>query len=99
MNFENPIFFGIAVMDITKTIAVLGAIAAMIYTIRLIFMRLEKMEQGFGPNTTKVIGMALFLPILFMLTLLTNFQIETIAALLGTIAGYVLSQSRADDKQ
>lgn len=96
VSYEDIFLFVGGVVEITKIIAVLGAIVAMIYTLHLIFWRLKEVRQGFGPNTTKVIGMALFLPILFMLALLTSFQIETLAALLGTIAGYVLSQSKPE---
>ena len=78
--------------------AVVGAIVVMIYGINKIFKRLTDMQQGFGPNTVKVIGLVLFLPILLILAVLTDFKTETLAALLGTVAGYVLSNSKQDDK-
>lgn len=78
-----------------KTLAVLGATVAMLYG--LVHARLAAKEQGFGPNSIRALGIVMFLPILFMLALLTDFRPEALTALLGTIAGYVLSDSSPKD--
>jgi hypothetical protein len=83
--------------SILKLIAVIGAVLAMLYGLNRVYARLSAKNQGFGPNSIRAIGIVLFLPILFMLALLTNFQTETLAALLGTVAGYVLSSSKPEE--
>lgn len=80
-----------------KLIAVLGAVLVMLYGLNRVYTRLRAKNQGFGPNSIRAIGIVLFLPILFMLALLTDFQTETLAALLGTVAGYVLSNSKPEE--
>lgn len=80
-----------------KLIAVLGAVGSMLYGLNRIYTRLKAKNQGFGPSSIRAIGIVLFLPILFMLALLTDFKTETLAALLGTVAGYVLSSSKSED--
>lgn len=69
----------------------------MLYGLYKIFERLSAKDQGFGPNTLKVIGVVMFLPVLLILAVLTDFKTETLAALLGTVAGYVLSNSKPDE--
>ncbi len=76
---------------------VVGSVVVMIYGLNKIFERLEAKQQGFGPNTLKVIGVVLFLPTLLILAVLTEFKTETLAALLGTVAGYVLSNSKPEE--
>jgi|GEM_PF-946624 len=81
-----------------KVVAVLGSFVVMIYGLVLVFSRLKDKNQGFGPNTLRVIGIVIFLPLLLILSVLTEFKTETLAALLGTIAGYVLSESGRGEK-
>lgn len=80
-----------------KVAAVVGSVIVMIYGLNRVYCRLKVKEQGFGPNSLRAIGIVLFLPILLMLALLTDFKTETLAALLGTVAGYVLSNSGPKD--
>ena len=81
-----------------KFIAIIGAIAAMLAGIGLVFARLKAKDQGFGPNSLKALGLVLFVPTLLIVGVaLPGFQTETLAALLGTVAGYVLSHGKADD--
>lgn len=80
-----------------RVATVAGAIFVMIYGLDRIFVRLAVKEQGFGSNTLKVIGVVLFLPTILILAVLTEFKTETLAALLGTVAGYVLSNSRPEE--
>lgn len=86
-----------AVTILLKVVAVLGAVLVMLYGLNRVYTRLKAKNQGFGPNSIRAIGIVLFLPILFMLALLTDFQTETLAALLGTVAGYVLSSAKSGD--
>jgi len=78
-------------------LAVLGAVAAMLYGLNMIYKRIKAKNQGFGPNTLKAVGVVLFIPTILILAVLTKFQPETLAALLGTVAGYVLSHSKPDE--
>ena len=76
-----------------KVVVAIGAVFIIFYGLRQIFCRLKAKDQGFGQNTLRVIGIVMFLPLLLLLALLTDFKTETLAALLGTVAGYVLSES------
>lgn len=81
-----------------KAGAVIGAFLTMLYGLNRVYCRLKAKQQGFGPNSLRAIGIVMFLPTLLILALLTNFQSETLAALLGAVAGYVLSSSKPDDQ-
>ena len=79
-------------------IAIIGAVAVMIGGSWLVFARLKAKQQNFGPNSLKALGLVLFLPALLIVGILVEgFKTETLAALLGTVAGYVLSHSKAED--
>ncbi len=78
-------------------VAVVGAILVMLYGLNIIYKRIKAKNQGFGPNTLKATGVILFVPTVLILAVLTKFQPEALAALLGTVAGYVLSNSKPED--
>lgn len=80
-------------MDWLKLIAVVGAVAAMLFGLYHVFDRLKAKEQGVGANSLRAIGIVLFVPSLVILAIPTEFKTETLAALLGTVVGYVLSVS------
>lgn len=89
-------------MDVPKGVLSLvvaaGADLAMLGGMWFIFDHLKSKNQSFGPNSLKALGLVLFLPALLMVSVtVANFQTETLAALLGTVAGYVLSHSKAED--
>jgi hypothetical protein len=85
-------------IDCIRTAAILGAIATMLGGLWLVAARLKAKQQGFGPNSLKALGLVLFIPTLIIISIvMPSFQTETLAALLGTVAGYVLSHSKADD--
>jgi heme/copper-type cytochrome/quinol oxidase subunit 2 len=76
----------------------IAAGVAMLVGMWLVFARLKHKQQGFGPNSLKALGLVLFVPALLMISVaVPGFQTETLAALLGTVAGYVLSHSKAED--
>lgn len=76
-----------------EAIAVIGTVLIMLIGMVLVFRHLRSLGQGFGPNSLKSLGIVLFIPLLGLLAILTDFQQETLAALLGTVAGYVLSNT------
>ncbi len=79
--------------------AIIGSSIVMIGGGVLVFERLKAKDQGFGPSSLKALGVILFLPSLIIIGVaVANFQSETIAALLGTVAGYVLSHSKNDSE-
>ena len=52
----------------------------------------------FGPGSLRAVAMVLFIPTLVIIPLIVpQFQTETLAALLGTVAGYVLSKTDNKD--
>ena len=82
---------------LSLTIAI-GSVLAMLGGLLLVFARLKQKDQGFGPSSLKAIGLVLFIPTLVMVAVaVPEFKSETLAALLGTVAGYVLSHSKGDD--
>lgn len=81
-----------------RLIAIGGAAAAMLGGLFVVHERLKAKQQGFGPNSLKALGIVLFVPTLLILGIaIPEFRTETLAALLGTVAGYVLSQSKSDE--
>ena len=80
-----------------QVVAVCGAVAVMLYGLNIIYKRIKAKNQGFGPATLKAVGVVLFIPSILILAVVTDFQSETLAALLGTVAGYVLSNGKSDD--
>jgi hypothetical protein len=87
----------LSVVPWLKVLTVVGAIVAMVYGLNRVFDRLRAKDQGFGPNSLKAIGVVLFVPTLLILAVVTDFKTETLAALLGTVAGYVLSNAKIND--
>ena len=77
--------------------AVLGATLVMLYGLNIVYKRIKAKNQGFGPNSLKAVGVVLFIPTILILAILAQFRTETLAALLGTVAGYVLSNSKPED--
>ena len=82
-----------------ELIAILGAVVVMLYGMNIVYKRIKSRNQGFGPATIRTIGIILFIPTLLILAIITDFQTETLAALLGTVAGYVLSKPSDNDKE
>jgi len=79
-------------------VAAVGAIIAMLVGMWFVFERLKQKQQGFGANSLKALGLVLFVPTLVLISVARKeFQSETLAALLGTVAGYVLSRSKDED--
>lgn len=84
-------------MEWIKIITVIGAILIILFGLNHVFERLKAKEQGFGPNSLRAIGIIIFVPTLLILAVVTEFKTETLAALLGAVAGYVLSNSKPND--
>jgi hypothetical protein len=76
-----------------KTVAVIGAFSISIFGINRIFRNLADRQRSLGPQSLRAIGVVVFVPTLIVLTMLTDFGGATLAALLGTVAGYILSDS------
>ena len=80
-----------------KYLLAFAAIVAIVGGLLLVHATLKRKEQGFGPNSTRVVGIVLFLPFLVLLATAIDFKSEVLAALLGTVAGYILSRSTDKD--
>ena len=80
-----------------KLVAVIGVLFVMFYGTWGVFIRLKEKEQGFGPSSLQALAIVFFLPTVILLTLLAGLQSEALAALLGTVAGYVLSSKNKDE--
>jgi hypothetical protein len=78
--------------------AALVALVALVGGLWILNNRLEAKQQGFGPKSLKALGLVLFIPTLLVISVVVpNLNAEALAALLGTVAGYVLSQNRSED--
>lgn len=85
-------------IDCIRLIAVVAALVIAMFGLWLVAARLKEKNQGFGPNSLRALGLVIFLPVLVLLSVIVpEFRGETIAALLGTVAGYVLSNAGAED--
>ena len=62
-----------------------------------VFLTLKRQGRGFGNETNRALGIVLFLPVLFFAIGFKEFSSDAIAALLGTLAGYVFSSSGRND--
>ena len=70
---------------------ILGSIAMFICGLAFVFWTLKRRDRGFGEETNRALGIVLFLPVLFFAIGYKDFPGEAIAALLGTLAGYIFS--------
>jgi sugar phosphate permease len=84
-------------MDLLKLLTVVGALCIVFVGLFLVAARMKAKQQGFGPNSLRAIGIIIFVPTLLILAVVTDFKTETLAALLGAVAGYVLSYSKPED--
>lgn len=85
--------------EITRLVVIVFAAIAMLAGMTLVFLNLRKNGHGFGPNSLKALGLVAFLPTLLIISVaLPDFKPEVLSTLLGTVAGYVLSNSRQDEK-
>jgi hypothetical protein len=92
---ESDAVFPVSTLRLT---AALGGVIAMLGGLWMVFTRLKEKQQGFGPNALKALGLVLFLPTLLIIAVaVPQFNTQTLAALLGTVAGYVLSHSKPED--
>jgi hypothetical protein len=94
MNFES--FDGTFFL---KLVAILGMLIVIIHGSRGVFSRLKEKNAGFGPSSLQAFAITIFLPAVVIVALLTGLDTQAIAALLGTIAGYVLSSPKKDPPQ
>ncbi|WP_216593875.1 hypothetical protein [Thioflavicoccus mobilis] len=78
-----------------KLVAVIGVISSMMFGAWHVFSRLKAKEQGFGPNSLQALAIVFFLPTMVIVSLLAGLESEAMAALLGTVAGYILSSPKA----
>lgn len=85
--------------EIAKVVVIAMASIAMIAGMGLVFFNLHQNKHGFGPNSLKALGLVSFLPTLLIISVaVPEFKSEVLSALLGTVAGYVLSSNRPEDK-
>jgi hypothetical protein len=83
----------------SKLIAIIGLLTIMTWTIIQIFGYVKTSQVFIGHNTIKLIGFVLLLPSICIVSLVSPSVINgsVLAALLGTIAGYVLSRNQEND--
>lgn len=83
--------------DVVKIIAALGAMTAMVGGLILVYVILKNRNQSFGPESSRVVAMTLFVPGIILIALATDIEKSALTALLGTVAGYLLSRESKDD--
>lgn len=80
--------------NILLAISIIGVNLVSLTGLIFLFKRLGAMNQGVEPLTLKVIGILLIIPAIVTLALLKDQVRPEIAALFGTIAGYVLAREK-----
>ena len=98
INEDRPLLPKIS--EPTVRIVSLAFFAVMLALILLFFNHIRKQNQYMGFQSIKYIGLVLMFPGICILALVGGEGLisgSTLAALLGTIAGYVLSRERDDD--
>lgn len=84
--------------DVLKIMVIVIAGLSMLVGMSLVFFNLHRNEHGFGPNSLKALGLVAFLPCLLIISVaVPEFKSEVLSALLGTVAGYVLSNNRKEE--
>jgi hypothetical protein len=89
-------YLNLAASAILKLVAVIGCLVAMIYGARGVFLPLKEKNQGFAPNSLQALAIVFLLPIVVIVALAASIESQALAALLGTVAGYVLSSHKRD---
>lgn len=85
--------------ELIKLAVIISTSITMIVGMLLVFRNLHQNKHGFGPNSLKALGLCSFLPTLLIVSVaVPDFKSEVLSALLGTVAGYVLSNNRPEDK-
>ena len=84
-------------LEIVQIIAAFAATAAMLGGLVLVYVTLRNRERSFGAESSRVVAMTLFVPGIILIALATEFDKGALSALLGTVAGYLLSRESKDD--
>lgn len=87
--------------EYTKLTIAIGFFVVMFLLVLLFFNHLKKHNQRIGYQSIKLIGLILIFPGICILALIGGTEIlggQTLAVLLGTIAGYVLSREDDNNK-
>jgi peptidoglycan/LPS O-acetylase OafA/YrhL len=79
-------------------ILTIGSVALFFGGLAFVFLTLYRQKRGFGNETNRALGIVLFLPVLFFTIGYKEFPGEAIAALLGTLAGYIFSPGTTNNK-
>jgi hypothetical protein len=82
-----PVLFG------QTNLLIIGCVVLFLGGLAFVFWTLKRQERGFGNETNRALGIVLFLPVLFFAIGYKDFPGEAIAALLGTLAGYIFSST------
>ena len=81
-----------------KLIAVIGMVVIALYGTRGVLLRMKDKQQGFAPNSLQALAITFFIPTVVIIASVAGLDSQALAALLGTVAGYVLSRpSKGDD--
>lgn len=92
-DFENTTSIANQLLDEVPTLAALTiAIVGMI----LVAANLKRKGEGFGQSASRAFAVAIFLPTIIILASETDFASEAVAAILGSLAGYIFSKTEAE---
>jgi hypothetical protein len=86
-------------LDWLRIGAILFALIALLWGAWGVFSRLKEMRQGFGPSSLQALAIVFFLPTMVVVAVVYEIDKQAVAALLGTVAGYILSSPKREDKQ
>jgi hypothetical protein len=78
--------------------AIVFASVALVWGAFGVFSRLKQTGKGFGPNSLQALAIVFFLPCVVVVASISEIKDPAIAALFGTVAGYILSSPKREDK-
>jgi uncharacterized membrane protein len=79
--------------------AIAFAAVALVWGAIGVFARLKQTGKGFGPNSLQALAIVFFLPTLVVVAAVSEIDKQAIAALLGTVAGYILASPKRKDEE
>ena len=77
-----------------KLATVIGMLVAMLYGAKGVFIGMKEKQQGFGHSSVQALAITFFLPSVVLVAIVTDLDSQALAALFGTVAGYVLSSPK-----
>lgn len=80
-----------------KLVTVSGVLIAMLYGAHGVFSALKAKQSGFDQSSLQALAITFFLPVVVLVAIVAGLETQALAALLGTVAGFVLSRTHREE--